>query len=421
MTVDMRKSSARMMAFVDRPTRCHKYFFPIVLATAFLAALKVRNIMSAFVFDGDDNKNSAGRLPTKHVDFSERNTTGKNGIEYSTSPDNELIPVQAIDNDIKQVANLPNASTTLQSHPTSRPLLIFKHYPKAGGGSIKKLLLEFKPNQYLRKDLYEEKLHNITFRKQNQSSEERDDFNFINPDNSLVIINELEKEPISIHDHKMGFVISNMREPCSQYVSLWAFGSIGKGGLYRELLKKDYNWTLTAYGQDPPTYESERDVQAFRRWLKSRHIANLVTKRFEQSFGKQVISPHGEDSSSAIRSTAMPDTVDCWVFVDDFQATLYSCLKQFEDQGGAVDWNEPLISAIAKKIEKEADQQKYSRALLEEHSKNNPLSNPQLSNHGTCSTYFDDETSKFVEEGQESFIYEMFRYKGCCKRGRQKF
>jgi hypothetical protein len=30
---------------------------------------------------------------------------------------------------------------------------------------------------------------------------------------------------------------------------------------------------------------------------------------------------------------------------------------------------------------------------------------------------FDEETTKMVEDGKESFVYELFGYEGCCKPG----
>lgn len=100
---------------------------------------------------------------------------------------------------------------------------------------------------------------------------------------TLVIIPELSL--VLPKDHEDGFVISSMREPCDQYVSLWSFGSSGLGYMHHEFLRKYPNWTMQAYGQDPPAFDSPRDIHAFRNiWLKDDKVRGEMTRRFYQSF-----------------------------------------------------------------------------------------------------------------------------------------
>ena len=199
---------------------------------------------------------------------------------------------------IQNFATVPRISSAAENKPnnnywnnSSRPLLIFKHNPKAGGGSIKALLEEFKPKTLLRKKV------NYT--------------NITDPNETFIRLNEFI--PLRPIHRKRGFVISSMREPCDQYLSLWAYGSRGEGELYNTSHHVDPNWTMAAYGQDPPLFNSQRDIEAFRNvWLKGSRIQGLLAKRFRKNFGDHFMKK-----------------VDCWVFIDDFQGSLFSCLKQF--------------------------------------------------------------------------------------------
>ena len=263
----------------------------------------------------------------------------------------------------------------------SRPLLIFKHNAKAGGGSIKTLLEEIKPIKLNFED-YESKYPNITV------------------DETYVYVGE--DTTVKPKHHRRGFVISSMREPCDQYLSLWSFGSKGKGYFRKKSEETRYNWTMAAYGQDAPLFDSRRDIEAFQKiWLKDPQIVGKMRYRFIRNFGHV-------SSSSGISH------VDCWVFLDDFQGTLYSCLKQFEDQGGWLDWDTPLLSELTK------DVNRAKRRRLQDYVKDDPVGNPQTSHHAECSKYFDEETAKYIENGRESIIYKIFGYKGCCKHGREK-
>jgi hypothetical protein len=48
-------------------------------------------------------------------------------------------------------------------------------------------------------------------------------------DHTLIIVHEFQR--VGMLHRQEGFVISNIREPCDHYVSIWAYGSVGRGGL----------------------------------------------------------------------------------------------------------------------------------------------------------------------------------------------
>jgi hypothetical protein len=306
---------------------------------------------------------------------------------------------------------------SIDQSTSSRPLLIFKHYPKAGGGSIKKLLRQFKPNLYeqyheqlLCSNLEKKKPTATTTTKQGSknytsSNIENECQAYIDFKDTLVVIPELF--PVLHSDHDQGFVISSMREPCDHYLSLWSYGSTKTGYMYTTSYKTRRNWTIEAYGKEPPKFDSDRDIHAFKNiWLKDKTIKGLMSRRFVQSFGH-------EETPTSLQE--MSNVVDCWVYIDDFQASLYACLKEYEDQGGYVDWDAPLVSALVEQVEAE---QISNRNLKEHQEKNDPIGNPQLSHHSKCSLYFDQETADMVRFGSDSIIYDVFGYQHCCGRTR---
>lgn len=81
--------------------------------------------------------------------------------------------------------------------------------------------------------------------------------------------------------------IGNIRNPWDWYISLWAFGCMGRGMLFRNLTKKDYFFTTKAFkrmltnvlnGRSTfknisfinwnQLYNDPRNINNFRRWLK---------------------------------------------------------------------------------------------------------------------------------------------------------
>jgi hypothetical protein len=274
-----------------------------------------------------------------------------------------------------QTVTPPAATAT----PASRPLLIFKHNPKAGGGAIKLLLDEIKPK--------------MLNHKYNDPA---------SIDTNTNMIGITEWQTVTSQDQQRGFVISNMREPCDQYLSLWAFGSTRRGHMYNTFDRKDHNWTMKAYGKDPPAFDSDRDIATFQNdFLRNDKVRGLIAGRFHQSYGKSTPS------------------VDCWVFVSDFGESLVSCLRQFEDQGGSVNWTAPLLAGVVKQLQ-DRRKMKSEVAPSDPYNKNDPLNSHQKEHHSKCSTYYDEATATFIREGEESFIYDMFGYTGCCQPTRTK-
>lgn len=310
--------------------------------------------------------------------------------------------------------------------PTSKPLLAFKHNPKAGGGSIFILLSEMKNrnNTYLANFL-EESTYCTTHpnvKKKKKSMEEdslycqkeicvnsaKCKYSFLDlaeRNDALMYIKEFDTaDPII---QQRAFVISSIREPCDQYLSLWAYGSSGRGALHRN---------VGGYGKDAPYFDSPRDIDAFRHdWLGNREIKGMIARRHHQSFGKNRL----EDTNAHNKLDGY--SVDCWVYVDDFEATTYSCLREYEMQGGHVDWTAPLLSELVKNLQKKYDSSRRLQMIDvnttvdgSNYTKNDPLHNIQENHHSDCSKYFDEKTAAVIRYGEEEFIYDYFGYESCC-------
>ena len=195
-----------------------------------------------------------------------------------------------------------------------------------------------------------------------------------------------ENESILPTDQRNGFVISNIREPCSTYLSVWKSGSQGIGDVFNYWLEIDKNWTEVAYGQDAPLFNSPSDVERFREewYVKNQGI---IANHFNKTYLRQKI---------------VKPPVHCWVYHENFEATLLSCLQQFEDRGGFVQWNTSSLIAVVYSLRQREMNYKEVNAKKQERFQQ-------------CHNYFDDKTAAIVENGQDSFLYGMFGYDGCCK------
>ena len=260
-----------------------------------------------------------------------------------------------------------------------RPLLIFNHNPKAGGGTLLETFRGFK------KECGE---------KWRESS--------VNTSSCFVNVREPQMSDLS--DQMNGFVISSIREPCSHYLSLWSFGSAGNGTFHHDMTKNGY-LAGKMYGQDGPLFSTAADIDRFNVWLRTDEVFGTLQKRMVKSFGQGV------------------PAVDCWVFVEHFQTSFLHCLEMYERQGGWVDWNSKMVVDLAATVAKQSNggqlNHSHARKLLDKQyrvNKNNITGNPQLGHHAPCNVYFNESTKKMVETGPESVIYRYFHYQSCCSK-----
>ena len=321
------------------------------------------------------------------------------------------------------------SESIVQGIPEHRPLLIFNHNPKAGGGSILAVLRGFKQREV---SCYKKakkatasgsgcKIKNWqeVYSSNNNTSNSITTSNSIDNDNNITTSNATTTTSIDdvfVHfreftrttpfDRTQGFVIGSIREPCSQYVSLWSWASLGNGEFRKETVTDQ-----SLYGRDFPYFNTSDDKERFQKWMEHPKVSGIVGNRVRDSYGENVL-----------------DTVDCWVFVEDFSSSLLECLYQYDQQGGYVDWNASTIVAL---LEQQEQQQQHgqhnnntsTRALSSSQkmnriaNKNDYLGDPRTKHHGKCDTMYDTKLANFVETNTDSFVYDLFGYEKCCKPG----
>mmetsp|Transcript_20409 Transcript_20409/g.23424 ORF Transcript_20409/g.23424 Transcript_20409/m.23424 type:complete len:550 (+) Transcript_20409:43-1692(+) len=341
--------------------------------------------------------------------------------------------------------------------PNKRPLLIYNHNAKAAGGSILEILDEIKECR-ISLDTYRSGLSLSGHAEKN------------------CFVDATEKTHTTYNDRKHGYVIGSVREPCSQYLSLWTYGSSGSGQWMHHMKKHHHSKIVDdLYGIDGPYFNSTHDIERFHSWLRMPEVFGLMTERFYTSY---LTIWDGDDNGGEVGESSLE--VDCWVFVEDFQASLVSCLRRYEAQGGFVDWNATKLSTLVDMADNqtkeyspqgfdnndehhpdddgddvdehghfirrylthhEQQSQKHNVSNIEQRGKQNfakshisiadninvanrvskkdPIGNPQVGHHGPCHTYFDEQTSFMIENGPDASIYQTFGYSGCCKSREQ--
>jgi len=235
------------------------------------------------------------------------------------------------------------------------------------------------------------------------------------PQKELLI--ESEFDSITKADREQAFTIGSIRNPCNYYVSLWAFGSIGKG-----TLRSYHGATIpdSYYGVTKSLNTSE-DVRRFSAWLRyimphgkpglesARLAFSYVHERVPQQFGNFAGPESLRNASLAslhnlLQSTIDkfdPSSVNCWIRVENVKDDLKRCLQAFEKSTGAslVDW------------------ESFTQAVSSKENENN-------SQHQPCKFYYADANGTLT--GNEAFIrssdkaiFEKFGYDTCCAPSQQ--
>merc|ERR1712157_59219 len=96
---------------------------------------------------------------------------------------------------------------------------------------------------------------------------------------------------------------------------------------------KDHQDFKNMIGKDPPFFNSTTDKERFHNFLKYPRVKGNSIKHFYE----------GYESEGRFE-------VDCWVFTDDLQVSLYECLRQYEEQGGILNWDNPIVSNFKKLV-----------------------------------------------------------------------
>jgi len=236
--------------------------------------------------------------------------------------------------------------------------LMFKHFPKAGGKDVIKILSEaIGPANHL---AGKEKVKN--------DSPKLDAF-YVVP----------EFFPLRKFHPDDYFVIGSMRSPCDYYLSLWAYSSdaLKQELLFHNvtghrLLVNEVAHNLThLYGLNPP-YTNSADLDRFRMWLT--YHSGIMTERAFESYG----NPKGTDLDLNL--------VDCWVLTEKMEETIRHCLTLFERQDGVVHWSKFSV----------------------------PEKDPvHPSQHKHCTAYFTEGMAHDIKT-HDSIIFSRFHFDTCC-------
>lgn len=97
--------------------------------------------------------------------------------------------------------------------------------------------------------------------------------------------------------------------------------------------------------------------------------------------------------------------IDCWVHTGDFAGSLRSCLKQFEKQGGHVNWHETSLAAVLAHKERTPG--------VAAGGKNSPRG-AQKKDHEPCIEAFGNLKVRRAMQHANAPLYEAFGWTGCC-------
>ena len=122
------------------------------------------------------------------------------------------------------------------------------------------------------------------------------------PTGALTVVGEFARTSTS--SQQRSFIVSSIREPCSAYLSLWAYGVAGLGQFREDCATPELYY--------PPDGNPSASLHAdmFHSWLATPARA-VFQKRFDTSFPD-------------------PSAVDCWVRVERLDTDLLHCLHAFE-------------------------------------------------------------------------------------------
>jgi len=125
-----------------------------------------------------------------------------------------------------------------------------------------------------------------------------------------LMVKQIGKHNAATHDQIIsnGHFISSIRNPWDWYISLWAFGVEGKGGLFNRLTKRNFLHSLKSGTRPPPkkifnhfyeltrnvtswhdVYDKSDKVESFRKWLKLIHNP-CNSHLLGEGYGNTVIS-----------------------------------------------------------------------------------------------------------------------------------
>lgn len=220
----------------------------------------------------------------------------------------------------------------------------------------------------------------------------------------------IENEAVSLSKRDVAnrnFIIGLIRNPFDYYVSLWAFTSTPRTCCFKQALTS--NEREETLGRDHPLGSSEDDRARFRKWLRTVNARELgvLSLRFYGSYLRQSpdlpfswhshtanapsMREHAALISDAIGNFSEASPVSCWVHSEQLEADLRGCLVQYETEVG-----QPVVNWAS-----------FNRSVGTKEDTND-------SEHVPCEEMYDEESRKFVEQGDLKLL-EAFGYPRRCQ------
>jgi hypothetical protein len=180
------------------------------------------------------------------------------------------------------------------------------------------------------------------------------------------------------------FIISNIREPCSYYTSLWSYGC-QKGGAFKNSFFR--NPDFASFGHY--FYQDSTNQTIFSEWLKfiSQNYAGIYSQRLLFKYAgargnggniqKSLTRSKQDDAGLALH---IENNVDCWVHTENLQNDLKHCIKEFIQKSGSY----------------EISDEEFERVFGL--SKHNP------SNHKPCDYYWNEDLKTLLLEKDGAVI-----------------
>ena len=247
---------------------------------------------------------------------------------------------------------------------------------------------------------------------------------------------EGEKQPghLQVHpEYHSRFIIGSMRNPWDWYVSLWAYGCAGKGGIHgkvsKPLTERQLNTMIPRYmGVDKlsplqeglqrsadklkplakwmNTYRDHQDVEGFRRWLR---LVYDEKRRYDLQEGYAFSPISQRFGLLSYRHFHLQSSLGEKLYTNTSLATLEG-LREARDQY-------PLVDAV---IRNEQLEQDLIRALDRAQVPLGPVEREMIetarkkpknkSSRLKTADYYDEQTRQLVAD-REAFLIEEFAYK----------
>jgi len=221
------------------------------------------------------------------------------------------------------------------------------------------------------------------------------------------------------------FKLGMIREPCSQYLSLWNVCVSGlrsfRAGGRRFGDPVCYDPAVEAAVENA-SLDDKGSLQKFVKTLVSKDDkVGLVTCRNHYNYVNRTKSQQnaacsnmdqlrgvgGEGMLANFASNDATAASDCWLHTESLETDLRTCLQKYEKQTGRSANLHKYDEAVA------ATKEKHPNSVQEHLKKEKGNEKFLGESMHPCNFYFDKETQEHVEKHDQA-VFKAFGYQGCC-------